>query len=60
MKAAIEKNKHLFTRTQFLSYIRRITEFGRALMKNIAKIYIGWNEPNEESKKDEPENETSN
>lgn len=60
MEAAIEKDKHLLTRKQFLGRIGRTTEFDRALMKNIAKIYTGRNEPKEENKDDEPENGTSN
>lgn len=60
MEAAIEKDNHLLTRKQFLGRIGRTTEFDRALMKIIARIYTGGNESKEENKEDEPENETSN
>lgn len=59
MEAAMERDKHLLTRKKFLDRIGRTTEFDKALMKIIAKIYTGGNEPDEENEQDEAKNKTS-
>lgn len=49
MEAAINEDKNLLTRQTFLGRIGSTTEFDKALMKIIAQIYTGGNEPEEEN-----------
>lgn len=52
MEAAIKKDRHLLTREKFLGRIGRTMEFDKALMKTIAQIYSGGNQPKEENDED--------
>lgn len=58
MQAAINEDKDLLKRKKFLDSVGREVRFDKAMMKIIAHIYTGGNEPEQEDEEDEAGNET--